>query len=74
MIVVGTGCFFSLIFHLGTKEPPQAVVENNKGKTKHFVARTLSTLRTLSLIFDGILVAVSYQIYQGGGGGDLDLS
>ena len=35
MIVVGTGCFFSLIFHLGTKEPPQAVVENNKGKTKH---------------------------------------
>lgn len=37
MTVVGTGCFFSLIFHLGTKEPPQAVVEKNlKGKTKHF--------------------------------------
>lgn len=32
VIVVGTGCIFSLIFHAGTKEPRQTVEEKNKGK------------------------------------------
>ena len=31
VIVVGTGCLFSFIFHLGTKEPP-AEVQNEKGQ------------------------------------------
>ena len=32
VVVVGTGCVFSFIFHVGTKEPPQTVEEKNKGK------------------------------------------
>ncbi|XP_022785963.1 uncharacterized protein LOC111326264 [Stylophora pistillata] len=36
LIVVGTGCFFALIFHLGTKEPP-AAVENRKGPFSSFM-------------------------------------
>lgn len=37
VIVVGTGCIFSLIFHIGTKEPPQTVEEKNKGKKQHLL-------------------------------------
>ena len=35
VIVVGTGCVFSLIFHVGTHEPPQTIKEKNKGKRQH---------------------------------------
>ncbi|KAL9973178.1 hypothetical protein ACROYT_G019596 [Oculina patagonica] len=47
--VVGTGCFFSLIFHLGTKEPLETVVEKNKGPSGSFIGRERARSRTATL-------------------------
>ena len=38
IIVVSTGCLFSIIFHLGTKEPP-AKMQNKKGLLKTTTVR-----------------------------------